>query len=63
MTQNHGNEVMDPASAIVSTKCPVGFMRSANANLTALMLVGNVCTTLLNTKTNTNVKSPVAAVR
>ena len=38
-------------------------MHSANANLTALMLVGNVCTTLLNTKPNINVKSPVAAIR
>ena len=63
MTPNHGNEVLDLASAIVSTKSPVGFMHSANANLTAIMLVGNVCTSLLNGKTNTNVKSPVAAVR
>ena len=54
---------MDLTNAIISTKSPVGFMHSANANLTALMLVGNVCTTLLNTKPNINVKSPVAAIR
>ena len=63
MTQNHGSEVMDLTNAIISTKSPVGFMHSANANLTALMLVGNVCTTLLNTKPNINVKSSVTAVR
>ena len=54
---------MDLTNAIISTKSPVGFMHSANANLTALMLVGNVCTTLLNTKPNINVKSSVTAVR
>ena len=32
-------------------------------NLSALMLVGNVCTSLLNCKPNINVKSSVAAIR
>ena len=63
MTQNHASEIMDLTNAIISTKSPVGFIHSANANLSALMLVGNVCTTLLNSKPNINVKSPVAAIR
>ena len=63
MTQNHASEVMDLTNDIIATKSPVGFMHSANANLSALMLVGHVCTSLLNSKPNINVKSPVAAIR
>ena len=50
VTPNHATEIMDLTNTIIATKSPVGFMQSANANFSALMLVGNVCTTLLNTK-------------
>ena len=63
MTQNHCMEIMDLVNTIVATKSPVGFMHNANANLTSLLLVGQICTTLLNCKPNANVRSPVAAVR
>ena len=63
MTPNHCMETMDLVNTIISTKSPVGFMHNANANLTALMLVGQVCNTLLNSKPSANVRSPVAAIR
>ena len=63
MTPNHAMKTMDLINTIIATKSPVDYMHTANANLSALMLVGNVCTTLLNSKPNTNVRSPVAAIR
>ena len=57
MTPNHAMETMDLINTIIATKSPVDYMHTANANLSALMLVGNVCTTLLNSKPNTNVEA------